>query len=82
MRGGGVAGRCLKRILNILWEQKLTTAEIAQKTGIKNINDTEKETPLCYIKMKPFRPDVGRGGGGRKPRQTWIKTIERNGTSR
>lgn len=53
--GGGVEGYCLRRILRIRWKQRIGNAEIAQGTGINNINRQEEEMQIvgqCVKKME------------------------------
>jgi len=84
----GFEGRCLRRILQIRWEQRVTNAEIAQRTGINNINDEvkrrrwkwlghvfrmqKKRHPYAALKWNPS----GKREAGR-PRETWRRTMER-----
>ena len=84
----GFEGRCLRRILKIRWQQKITNEEISQITGINSITSELKQrrwkwmghvlrmpkTRHPHIALK-WTPGGKRGRG--RPRETWRRTIER-----
>ena len=87
-RTRGFEGRCLRRILRIRWDQRVTNTEVFRRTGINNINDEIKKRRWKWLghtlRMQNTRhPRMAltwNPGGKRargRPRETWRRTIER-----
>ena len=46
----GFEGRCLRRILGLRWEQRVTNKEITRRTGISGIvDDVKRRRFICQI---------------------------------
>ena len=83
----GFEGRCLRRILKIHWEQRITNEEISRRTGVNNITEEVKKRrwkwlghllrmdrnrhPHAALRWAP--PGKRRRG---RPLGTWRRTIE------
>ena len=87
----GFEGRCLRRILNIWWEHRVTNKEVAERTGIECIVDEVKKRrwrwlghvmrmhksrhPLAALTWTP----QGKRTKGR-PQGTWRRTVDEERT--
>ena len=83
----GFEGRCLRRILGLRWEQRVTNKEITRRTGISGIVDEVKRRRWKWLghilRMNKNRHPLialhwtpqGRRKKGR-PRGTWRRTVE------
>ena len=83
----GFEGRCLRRILKIRWEQRITNKEIRRRTGINSITDEVKQRRwrwlghvlrmsgerLPHVALR-WRPPGRRRRG--RPLGTWRRTVE------
>ena len=83
----GFEGRCLRRILKIHWEQRITNEEISRRTGVNNITEEVKKRrwkwlghllrmdrnrhPHAALRWAP--PGKRRRG---RPLGTWRRTVE------
>ena len=83
----GVEGRLLRRIMKIRWTDRVSNIELAERTGISNINQEIKKRRWKYIghvlRMEPSRhvkralrwTPAGKRKQGR-PKSTWRRTVE------